>query len=436
LRDEFSVFQTNVNLNRRGESHIYQYFRPKVIVLRKIINDPVHGFITIDHELIYQLIAHPYYQRLRRIKQMALAYLVYPGAVHTRLHHSLGAYHLMHLAILELRQKGTEITPEEELGAKIAILLHDIGHGPFSHALEHTIVDVTHEALSILIMEKLNRIFDGQLETALQIFKNEYPKKFLHQLISGQLDVDRMDYLARDSFFTGVSEGVIGYDRIIKMLTVENDQLLVEEKGIHSIEKFLIARRLMYSQVYLHKTVLSSELMLVKILQRAKFLMSQGQSLFATPSLNFFLQHRVNMQDFLNQENCLAHFLQLDDHDVVCSLKVWMHHDDSILADLCRRLIDRDLFKVEFIQDQEVTKIQEIKQQVQEKFQLNEESMGYYFVEDSTVNHTYVPGEGDIHISYKSGEVIEISLVEQTLIREGLLLPIKKHYICHPRLNK
>ncbi|HPI54499.1 MAG TPA: HD domain-containing protein, partial [Chitinophagaceae bacterium] len=249
----------NISLITREESHIYQYFRLKVIVLRKIINDPVHGFITIDHELIYQLIAHPYYQRLRRIKQMALAYLVYPGAVHTRLHHSLGAYHLMHLAILELRQKGTEITPEEELGAKIAILLHDIGHGPFSHALEHTIVDVTHEALSILIMEKLNRIFQGKLDTAIQIFKNEYPKKFLHQLISGQLDVDRMDYLARDSFFTGVSEGVIGYDRIIKMLTVENDQLLVEEKGIHSIEKFLIARRLMYSQVYLHKTVLSSE---------------------------------------------------------------------------------------------------------------------------------------------------------------------------------
>ncbi|HQW46204.1 MAG TPA: HD domain-containing protein, partial [Chitinophagaceae bacterium] len=240
--------------------------------MRKIINDPVHGFITIDNDLIYSLISHPYFQRLRRIKQMALAYLVYPGAVHTRLHHALGAYHLMQKAIEELKQKGVDINDEEAQGAKIAILLHDIGHGPFSHALEHTLVDVHHEELSLLIMEKLNEEYEGKLQVAIDIFTGKYPKTFLHQLVSSQLDVDRLDYLARDSFFTGVSEGVVGYERIIKMLTVHEGELVVEEKGIHSIEKFLISRRLMYWQVYLHKTVLSSELMLVNILKRAKTL--------------------------------------------------------------------------------------------------------------------------------------------------------------------
>src|SRR5215467_15233584 len=248
--------------------------------VRKIINDPVYGFITIDHPLLLKIIAHPYYQRLRRIHQMALAQLVYPGAVHTRLHHSLGAYHLMCNALRVLKTKGTDISPDEELSTKIAILLHDVGHGPYSHALEGMLIkDIQHESISILIIKRLNEEFDGQLQMALEIFTNNYPKKFLYQLISGQLDVDRMDYLNRDSFFTGVSEGVIGYDRIINMLIVHNGELMVEEKAIYSIEKFLVARRLMYWQVYLHKTVVSAEKMLIKIIQRAKFLLASGKEL-------------------------------------------------------------------------------------------------------------------------------------------------------------
>src|SRR6185503_11309395 len=259
---------------------------------RKIINDPVYGFITIDDELIYAIISHPYYQRMRRIHQMAMAQLVYPGAVHTRLHHSLGAYHLMYNAINELKGKGILISAEEEQAAKIAILLHDIGHGPYSHALEHVLIkNASHEKISLLLMEKMNVEFSGRLQMAINIFKNEYPKKFLHQLVSGQLDVDRMDYLTRDSFFTGVSEGVIGYDRIIKMLTVHKGDLMVEEKGIYSIEKFLVARRLMYWQVYLHKTVLGAEKTLIKIIQRAKELIQQGQTVPAAPAtFDFFLR--------------------------------------------------------------------------------------------------------------------------------------------------
>jgi HD superfamily phosphohydrolase len=262
--------------------------------IRKIINDPVHGFITIDDELIYDVLSHPAFQRLRRIKQMALAYLVYPGAVHTRLHHALGAYHLMGMAIDELRAKNIEITHEEEQAAKLAILLHDIGHGPFSHALENTLVNIHHETISKMLIEYLNKEFDGQLSLALEVFKGTYHKKFLHQLISSQLDVDRLDYLARDSFFTGVSEGVVGYDRIIKMFSVHKDELVVEEKGIHSVEKFLIARRLMYWQVYLHKTVLSSELLLVNILKRAKELTRGGHQLFSTPALSVFLDAEIS----------------------------------------------------------------------------------------------------------------------------------------------
>ncbi|MBL7762475.1 MAG: HD domain-containing protein, partial [Chitinophagaceae bacterium] len=264
-------------------------------VVRKIINDPVHGFITVDHPLLLDIIAHPFYQRLRRIHQMAFAHLVYPGAVHTRLHHSLGAYHLMCNALNELKGKGISITEEEELGAKIAILLHDIGHGPFSHALENELVNVSHEEISILIMKVLNEEFAGQLQTAIDIFTDKHPKRFLHQLISGQLDVDRMDYLTRDSFFTGVAEGVIGYDRIIKMLTVQDGDLVVEEKGIYSIEKFLVSRRLMYWQVYLHKTVVSAEMMLVHIIRRAKELLQKGVVVnTATDALSFFLHSREN----------------------------------------------------------------------------------------------------------------------------------------------
>src|SRR5687768_4078924 len=306
--------------------------------VRKIINDPVYGFITIDHPLILDIIAHPYYQRLRRIYQMAFAHLVYPGAVHSRLHHSLGAYHLMCNALSVLKNKGVEILPREELGAKIAILLHDIGHGPYSHTLEKELInDVHHEAISLLIMKVLNKEFDGQLQAAIDIFTNNYPKKFLYQLIAGQVDVDRMDYLTRDSFFTGVSEGVIGYDRIIKMLTVHEGELMVEEKAIYSIEKFLVARRLMYWQVYLHKTVVAAEMMLVNIVKRAKELINNGIDVTsASPAFDFFLNNEVVMKPGPPFEK----FCLLDDYDVMAAIKKWMDHPDMILSTLCRLLIE------------------------------------------------------------------------------------------------
>ncbi|MBC7867683.1 MAG: HD domain-containing protein, partial [Gloeobacteraceae cyanobacterium ES-bin-316] len=303
----------------------------------KIINDPVYGFITIDDQLILQLIAHPFYQRLRRIHQMAMAHLVYPGAVHTRLHHSLGAYHLMRCALQELSSKGIDISAQEQQAAKIAILLHDIGHGPFSHALEHTLIEgMHHEDISSLIIKDLNKQFDGRLQMAIEIFSDSYPKKFLHQLVSGQLDVDRMDYLTRDSFFTGVIEGAIGYDRILKMLTVHNGELMIEEKGIYSIEKFLVARRLMYWQVYLHKTVLSAEQMLKRIIKRAKLVKAICQE-----PLNSFINQPV-------ETVTLEQFCSLDDYDVLVAIKNWCSHDDKVLSILCQGIIDRHLLKVKY----------------------------------------------------------------------------------------
>ncbi|MCC7029775.1 MAG: HD domain-containing protein [Chitinophagaceae bacterium] len=405
----------------------------KKIPLRKIINDPVHGFITIDDELIYSIISHPYYQRLRRIKQMALAYLVYPGAVHTRLHHSLGALHLMQKAIEELRHKGTSISTEESQAARIAILLHDIGHGPFSHALEHTLVDVHHEDLSLLIMQKLNEEYNGQLQLAIDIFTGTYERTFLHQLVSSQLDVDRLDYLARDSFFTGVSEGVVGYERILKMLTVYNGELVVEEKGIHSIEKFLISRRFMYWQVYLHKTVLSSELMLVTILKRAKLLAQNQVALFGTPAMQFFLQHQLSLKDFQHDQNCLQQFLLLDDNDVISCIKVWMTHSDKVLSDLCQRLNNRHLFKVKFLTDETASEILDWKRQVQQSAHLSDEDIPYYFMQDATASNTYNEGDEQINILFKNGDVKTISSVDGTLITAGLLVPVKKHYICYLR---
>jgi len=310
--------------------------------VRKIINDPVYGFITIDHPLVFEIIAHPYFQRLRRIHQMAFASLVYPGAVHTRLHHSLGAYHLMCNALSELRNKGVEITREEEVGAKVAILLHDIGHGPYSHALEKKLIkDVEHEDISIMIMQLLNETINGQLQTTIEIFTGSHPKQFLHQLVSGQLDMDRMDYLSRDAFFTGVSEGVIGYDRILKMLVVHEGELMIEEKAIYSVEKFLVARRLMYWQVYLHKTVVVAEKMLVNIMERAKDLLSNGIDVpVASPTLNFFLKEHLPDGNFIRH---LEKFSQLDDTDVMCTIKHWCNHGDPVLSCLIRCLTDRKL---------------------------------------------------------------------------------------------
>jgi len=401
--------------------------------IRKIINDPVYGFITIDHPLILQIISHPVYQRMRNIHQMAFAHLVYPGAVHSRLHHSLGAYHLMCSALNELKSKGTEITAQEELGAKIAILLHDIGHGPYSHALENELIkDVYHEAISILLMQRLNEEFKGQLQTAIDIFTNTYPKRYLHQLISGQLDVDRMDYLIRDSFFTGVAEGVIGYDRILKMLVVNNGDLMVEEKGIYSIEKFLVSRRLMYWQVYLHKTVLSAEMMLVKIIRRAKELIASGMKLpVASDALNFFLQ---NQDDNSPIEEHLDTFCELDDHDVMATIKNWSHQSDKILSTLCRSLVERNLYKVK-LQAEPFDKelIDQKKKEVMERLAITEKETDYFVFTGEASNTTYDPGDERINILFKDGTVKDISQVDNALIQHNLSKAVKKHYICYYR---
>ena len=389
----------------------------------KIINDPVYGFITIDDELILQLIAHPYYQRLRRIHQMAMAHLVYPGAVHTRLHHSLGAYHLMRCAMQELTSKGIAITAQEQQAAKIAILLHDIGHGPFSHALEHVLAEgMHHEEISLLIIKELNKQLDGKLQMALDIFTNNYPKKFLYQLVSGQLDVDRMDYLTRDSFFTGVIEGAIGYDRILKMLTVHNGELMVEEKGIFSIEKFLLARRLMYWQVYLHKTVLSAEQMLRRIIKRAKHINAVCQE-----PLNSFIN--LPQQDITLQQFC-----SIDDHDVLMAVKAWCHHPDKVLSVLCQGIIDRRLLKVKYAASpyarEEVT---EKLLEVAARLHITEEDAAWLVFTGEAISSTYNFENEHIYILFKDNTVKDITEVDHALINENLRGKVKKYYICYLR---
>lgn len=390
---------------------------------RKIINDPVYGFITIDDELIFKIIAHPYYQRLRRVHQMAMAHLVYPGAVHTRLHHSLGAYHLMSSALTELKSKGIDITKEEEQGAKIAILLHDIGHGPFSHALENVLIEgMHHEEISLLLMQELNKQFEGKLSLAISIFKNEYPKKYLYQLISGQLDVDRMDYLTRDSFFSGVIEGTIGYDRILKMLTVHNDELMVEEKGIYSIEKFLVSRRLMYWQVYLHKTVLCAEQMLQRIIKRAKYIKAPTSTL-----LNKFIIESVD-------KVTLEEFCDVDDNDVLTALKEWTHHPDKILSYLCRGIINRDLLKVKYFAEpvsEEMVKEKTLA--AIQQMQLSEEEAKWLVFTGETSSSTYNFEDEHIYILFKDGTVKDISEVDHALINQNLRGKMKKYYICYCR---
>jgi uncharacterized protein len=397
--------------------------------VRKIINDPVYGFITIDHPLILQIISHPWYQRLRNIHQMAFAHLVYPGAVHSRLHHSLGAYHLMSNALSELKSKGIDISVEEELGAKIAILLHDIGHGPFSHALEQELItDVHHEAISLLLMQKLNEAFNGQLQTAIDIFTNKHPKNFLHQLVSGQLDVDRMDYLNRDSFFTGVAEGVIGYDRIIKMLTVKDGELMVEEKAIYSIEKFLVSRRLMYWQVYLHKTVVSAEQTLQKILQRAKEIKATSPS----PFLNIFLNLDDNKNTTIN--DWLPEFCQLDDYDVMSAVKCWQLHPDKILSILCRCLVERNLLKVKLQAEPfDETVVKEKIKEACDKLSITEKEAAYFVFTGEASNTTYNPKDESINILFKDGTIKDISKVDNALIQHNLSGTVKKYYICYLR---
>lgn len=396
---------------------------------RKIINDPVYGFITINHPLIFSILAHPYYQRLRRITQMAMGQLVYPGAVHTRFHHSLGAYHLMGNAVNELRSKGTEITEEEETAVKAAILLHDIGHGPYSHALEHVVVKgVHHETLSLQIMHEMNAAFDGQLTLAIQIFTGAYHKPFLHQLISGQLDVDRMDYLSRDSFFCGVSEGVIGYDRILKMLVVVEGQLMIEEKGIYSVEKFLVARRQMYWQVYLHKTVLSAEKMLVKILERARSLYTSSDAAMQTQSaLDYFLGSFNGTMDAY----ALSQFCALDDHDIMQAIKRWSAHPDKVLSLLCSRFLSRQLYKTTIQSEPFLpATIADKQKQSLDSFELDPSEVDYVCFTGEATNTLYQTNDERINILFKDGSIKDISLIDNALIHQNLSAAIKKNYIC------
>ena len=371
---------------------------------KKIINDPVYGFISIRSELIFDIIDHPYFQRLRRIKQLGLTDLIYPGAHHTRFHHAIGAMHLMTGALENLRNKDVTITNEEFEGAQIAILLHDIGHGPFSHALEFSLLEnINHEQLSQLIITELNVIYGGKLDLALAIFNDTYSKPFLHQLVSSQLDIDRLDYLKRDSYFTGVSEGTIGAHRIIKMLDVKNGQLVVEEKGIYSIENFLSARRLMYWQVYLHKTSVSAEKMLIGIIQRAKFLTQSGATLFSSPALALLLKQNAQMDDFYNDPSLLPAFLKLDDYDIWGAIKIWADHDDIIISKLCTMLLNRQLFKISLTTTPpEQNEIENIEQALINQYHLKTSELKYFFSHGKVTNSAYKAADGEISILSKS----------------------------------
>ncbi|MFC2117466.1 HD domain-containing protein [Bacteroidota bacterium] len=403
---------------------------------RKIINDPVFGFLNITSDLIYELMEHPWFQRLRRIKQLGLTYFVYPGATHNRFQHSIGSAHLMKAALEVLSAKSLDISEKEKEAAIIAIMLHDIGHGPFSHALENSIVNnINHEIISSLFIENLNKEFDDQLSLALEMFNNAYSRIFFHQLISGHLDMDRMDYLRRDSFFTGVVEGTIGSERIIKMLDVENDNLVVESKGIYSVEKFLIARRLMYWQVYLHKTVISAEFLLIKILQRAKFLAVRGSKLFASPYLNTFLTRKItDKKVFQDDKNLLNEFSFLDDSDIISSVKVWMKHEDKVLSFLAKSLINRRLFKIE-ISDKKFSKdkTEKIINQIAEKLGFSEEEANFIFCSDKFRNNAYSEEEGGIIIRYKNGEKKDIIEASELFDDSLLSKEIVRYFILYPK---
>lgn len=401
---------------------------------RKIINDPVYGFITIRHPFIFELINHPAFQRLRRISQLGLSHLVYPGAVHNRFQHALGAMHLMQNAIDELRVRGVEISTEEELGLLSAILLHDIGHGPYSHALEHSIVGgVHHEDISKALMQKMNADLGGKLQLAIDIFNNHHPKKFMHSLVSSQLDMDRLDYLARDSFFSGVVEGQVGSERIIKMMDVINDQLVVEEKGIYSIEKFIVARRFMYWQVYLHKTVLSAEFMLVNALRRAKEWVELGNELWATPSLKFFLENGFDHDSFFAHPKALQHFLDLDDQDVLSALKVWQNSSDFVLSELSKKLVQRDLFKIQIFNEPPSATI--LKKKIQEvalKYHLTDHEANYFVMTGEAANRAYSQSGDLILIKLKNGQVCNAGEVSEHLSLAPITREVRKWFVAGP----
>lgn len=398
---------------------------------RKILNDPVYGFITISDPLLHDIIEHPFFQRLRRIKQVGMSHLVYPGANHTRFHHALGAMHLMREAILSLRDKGIEISEDEAQGAMVAILMHDIGHGPFSHSLEFSLVkNVTHEHISSLLMEKLNAHFNGSLTTGLKIFRDDYPKRFLHQLVSSQLDMDRLDYLSRDSFFTGVSEGVVSNQRIIKMLAVVDDRLVVEEKGIYSIEKFIVARRLMYWQVYLHKTVVSAEKLLINILTRAKELSKQNKTIFGSPALSYFLKHDYGVEDFRKNAAVLENFVKLDDYDILGAIKVWADHEDFILSDLCNRLINRKLFRVKLSNETfDPAYIESLKKATLEELKIEPQNLRYYLQVGELVNSAYDNESNRILILKKDGSTIDLAEASDNRALIAQAKPVKKQVL-------
>ncbi|MFL1012877.1 HD domain-containing protein [Flavisericum labens] len=399
----------------------------------KILNDPIYGFITIPNSLIFDLIQHKYFQRLRRITQMGMSYLVYPGAQHTRFHHAIGCVHLMQQTVNVLRFKGVSISKDEETALYIAILLHDIGHGPFSHAMEHSIVDnVSHEEISLFFMERLNQEFNGSLTLAIEIFKGKYPKKFMCQLVSGQLDMDRADYLKRDSFYTGVAEGNINSERLITMLNVVDDELVVEEKGIYSVEKFLVARRLMYWQVYLHKTGLVAEQLLIRVLKRAKELYDSGQELEGSAALLYFLENKITIENFDDQT--LDVFARLDDYDVISAMKAWQDHDDFVLSNLSEMIINRDLLKVKV--KNKPLKGRSLQKHVQglvDKYEITEEEAHYFVFTGNISNQAYHIKHKGINILHKSGKIQDIVKASDQLNLKALSKPVTKYYICYPK---
>jgi len=404
---------------------------------KKIVNDPVYGFISIPNETIFDIIQHPYFQRLRRIKQLGLTHLVYPGALHTRFQHALGAMNLMDKAITSLKRKGVEITNEEENAVLIAILLHDIGHGPFSHTLEHSIISgISHEEISVAFMERFKLIFGDVIQRALEVFKGNYHKPFLHQLVSSQLDMDRMDYLNRDSYFTGVSEGAIGSDRIIEMLNVRDGNLVVEEKGIYSVEKFITSRRLMYWQVYMHKTVVSAELMMINTLKRAKELIQGGETLFATPALSYFLNNTVSKEQFLKDSDALDHFALLDDVDIIASLKVWVSHSDKILSTLSRGIINRRLMKVEISKVPfSKERIASEEEKVKKMLNLSNHEATFFVFSDVLTNNAYNSEKENINLLFKSGQVVDLSIASDNLNISALAKPVNKYALFYPSEN-
>ncbi len=402
---------------------------------RKILNDPVYGFITIPDEMIFDIIEHKWFQRLRRIQQLGLTHYVYPGALHSRFHHALGAMHLMNNALEMIRSKGTDVAEQEYISAIFAILLHDIGHGPFSHALENSIVsNVHHEDISLAIIQHLNKHFNGGLENAIHIFDGTYPRAFLHQLVSGQLDVDRLDYLTRDSFFTGVSEGIIGTERIIKMMNVFNNQLVIEEKGIYSIEKFLISRQLMYWQVYLHKTVIAAEILLIKVLRRAHELCIGGEKVICSPALEPFLKKKITKEEFFSKQEYLEMFCKLDDFDVISSIKLWMNHFDKILCDLSRRVINRKLFRAVLLNKPVSSEnLNLLKWEISKKMNISKCDAGFYIDTGKISAQVYDPDHNPINIFYRDGSLKDVTKASTT-VNLGLIAGQQtRYYLTFPK---